>query len=100
VINCNNGRTLSEACTVLRHDRSSDCSGSRRQISGGVSAPACGRLSRKRKGISLALQNAEEDFGMSPVSESHKDKCLHRVCDNFDYHTTTKTSDCVRKNIV
>jgi len=59
----------SRMCTVLQLDRSSGCSGSQRQISDGVSAHSCGRLPGKRKGISLALQNAGKDFGTSPPNE-------------------------------
>lgn len=62
----------SRMCTVLQLDRSSGCSGSQRQISDGVSTLTCGRLSGKRKGISLALQIAGEDFGTSPAPESQR----------------------------
>jgi hypothetical protein len=62
----------SRVCTVLRLDRSSGCSGSQRQISDGVSTLSCGRLPGKRKGISLALQNAGKDFGTSPAPESQR----------------------------
>jgi len=62
----------SRMCTVLQLDRSSGCSGSQRQISDGVSTLTCGRFPGKRKGISLALQIAGEDFGTSPAPESQR----------------------------